>query len=143
MTTRAPSININHDPRFVAAGSEEAKKVENNLTGKQAMGAYVALELRVRGCVVIHGSSFWSKMACQLKQSSNGVHMLSWETNGDGDEHVRLWRAFAVYGSSCSCEDGDRVLHGSQQDQRLGREHQSSYAQPARIRGHLGGQEWS
>ena len=23
--------------------------------------------------------------------------MLSWETNGDGDEHVRLWRAFAVY----------------------------------------------
>ena len=97
MTTRAPIININHDPRFVAAGSEEAKKVENNLTGFQAMGAYVALELRVRGCVVIHGSSFWSKMACQLKQSSNGVHMLSWETNGDGDEHVRLWRAFAVF----------------------------------------------
>ena len=72
MTARAPIININHDPRFIAAGSEEAKKVENNLTGFQAMGAYVALELRVRGCVVIHGSSFWSKMACQLKQSSNG-----------------------------------------------------------------------
>ena len=97
MTARAPIININHDPRFVAAGSEEAKKVENNLTGFQAMGAYVALELRVRGCVVIHGSSFWSKMACQLKQSSTGIHMLSWETNGDGDEHVRLWKVFAIY----------------------------------------------
>ena len=23
--------------------------------------------------------------------------MLSWETHGDGDEHIRLWRAFAVY----------------------------------------------
>ena len=97
MTARAPMININHDPKFIAAGSEEAKKVENNLTGFQAMGAYVALELRVRGCVVIHGSSFWSKMACQLKQSSTGIHMLSWETHGDGDEHVRLWRAFAIY----------------------------------------------
>ena len=32
-----------------------------------------------------------------MKQSNNGVHMLSWETHGDGDEHVRLWRAFAVY----------------------------------------------
>ena len=97
MTARAPIININHDPRFVAAGSEEAKKVEHNLTGFHAMGAYVALELRVRGCVVIHRSSFWSKMACQLKQSSTGIHMLSWETHGDGDEHIRLWRAFAVY----------------------------------------------
>ena len=28
MTARAPIININHDPRFVAAGSEEAKKVD-------------------------------------------------------------------------------------------------------------------
>ena len=97
MTARAPIININHDPRFVAAGSEEAKKVEHNLTGFHAMGAYVALELRVRGCVVTHRFSFWSKMACQLKQSSTGIHMLSWETHGDGDEHIRLWRAFAVY----------------------------------------------
>ena len=144
MTTRAPIININHDPRFVAAGSEEAKKVENNLTGFQAMGAYVALELRVRGCVVIHGSSFWSKMACQLKQSSNGVHMLSWETNGDGDEHVRLWRAFAVFEKQLFTEKMvTACFMDSQQDQRLGREHQSSCAQPARIRGHLGGQEWS
>ena len=93
MTARAPIININH----VAAGGEEAKKVEHNLTGFHAMGAYVALELRVRGCIVIHGSSFWSKMACQLKQSSTGIHMLSWETHSDGDEHIRLWRAFAVY----------------------------------------------
>ena len=75
MTARAPIININHDPRFVAAGSEESKKVEHSLTGFQAMGVYVALELRVRGCVVTHGSSFWSKMACQLKQSSTGIHM--------------------------------------------------------------------
>ena len=118
--------------------------MENNLTGFQAMGTYVALELRVRGCIVIHGSSFWSKMACQLKQSNNGVHMLSWETHGDGDEHVRLWRAFAVYEKQLFAEkDGDSMLHGPQQDQRMGLEHQSSCAQPARIRGHLGGQEWS
>ena len=93
MTTRAPIININHDPRFVAAASETAKSVENGLVGFHAMGAYVALELRVRGCVVIHGSSFWSKMATHLKQSTNGSHVLSWEPAGDGDEHFRLWRA--------------------------------------------------
>ena len=97
MTTRAPIINIHHDPGFVAAASETAKLVENGLVGFHAMGAYVALELRVRGCVVIHGSSFWSKMATHLKQSTNGSHVLSWEPAGDGDEHLRLWRAFAVY----------------------------------------------
>ena len=97
MTTRAPIANINHDPRFVAAASERAKSVENGLVGFHAMGAYVALELRVRGCVVIHGSSFWSKMAVHMTQSSNGYRMLSWEPAGDGDEHLRLWRAFAIY----------------------------------------------
>ena len=77
MTTRAPIININHDPRFIALASNLGKAVNDRVTAFLAMGSYVALELRVRGCVVIHGSSFWSKMACHLKPALNGYQVLS------------------------------------------------------------------
>ena len=97
MTARAPIVNINHDLRFVAAAGPTLKQGAENFHGFHAMGAYVVLELRVRGCVVVLGSSFWSKMACQMKPSTTGVHMLSVEAHGDGDEHLRRWRAFAIY----------------------------------------------
>ena len=58
MTARAPIININHDPRFIAIASNAGKAVNDRITAFLAMGSYVALELRVRGCVAIHGSSF-------------------------------------------------------------------------------------
>ena len=58
MTTRAPIININHHPGFIALASVKGKSVHNNVTAFLAKGTYVALELRVRGCVVIHGSRF-------------------------------------------------------------------------------------
>ena len=61
------------------------------------MGTYVALELRVRGCVVIHGSSFWSKMACHLKPSVNYHQMLSWDASGNGDERQMVHRGWAIY----------------------------------------------
>ena len=35
-------------------------------------------------------------MDCQLKQSTTGIHMLSVDAHGDGDEHLRHWRAFAI-----------------------------------------------
>ena len=57
----------------------------------------LALELRVRGCVVIHGSSFWSKMACHLKPSTNYYQMLSWEPSGNGDERPMVHRGWAIY----------------------------------------------
>ena len=70
--------------------------VHNNVTAFLAMGTYVALELRVRGCVVIHGSSFWSKMACHLKPSVNYHQMLSWDASGNGDERQMVHRGWAI-----------------------------------------------
>ena len=97
MTTRAPIININHDPRFIALASAQGKAVHNHVTAFLAMGSYVALELRVRGCVVIHGSSFWSKMACRMKPALNGFQMLSWDAYGNGDERQMVYRGWAIY----------------------------------------------
>ena len=59
------------------------------------MGSYVALELRVRGYVIIHGSSFWSKMVCHLKPALNGYQMLSWD--GQGDDSQMVHRGWAIY----------------------------------------------
>ena len=97
MTTRAPIININHDPRFIALASAQGKAVHNRVTAFRAMGSYVALELRVRGCVVIHGSSFWSKLACRMKPALNGYQMLSWDAYGNGDERQMVHRGWAIY----------------------------------------------
>ena len=61
------------------------------------MGSYVALELRVRGCVVIHGSLFWPKMVCHLKPALNGYQMLSWDADGQGDDSQMVHRGWAIY----------------------------------------------
>ena len=97
MTTRAPIININHDPRFIALASTQGKAVHHHVTAFLALGSYVALELRVRGCVVIHGSSFWSKLACHMKPALNGYQMLSWDAYGNGDERQMVHRGWAIY----------------------------------------------
>ena len=98
MTSRAPIVNINHDLRFVGAGNRVLQKRPENFHGCHAMGAYIALELRVRGCVVVHGSSFWSKMACHMRLSATGVHLLSVDAHGDGDTHCKHLRAVcAIY----------------------------------------------
>ena len=97
LTARAPIININHDPRFIAIASNAGKAVDDRVTAFIAMGSYVALELRVRGCVAIHGSSFWSKMACHLKPSLNCYQMLSWEADGHGDDRQMVHRGWAIY----------------------------------------------
>ena len=96
MTARALIININHDPRFIAIASNAGKAVNDRVTAFLAMGSYVALELRVRGCVAIHGSSFWSKMACHLKPSLNCYQMLSWEADGHGDDRQMVHRGWAI-----------------------------------------------
>ena len=46
MTARAPIININHDPRFIALASNPGKAAHDRITAFLAMGSYVALELR-------------------------------------------------------------------------------------------------
>ena len=97
LTARPPIININHDTRFNAKGKPEFAKKLGNFIGFHAMGSYLMLELRARGCIVIHGSSFWSKIACDLHQSHDCVYKLSNEPHGEGDNHIRFRRAFAVY----------------------------------------------
>ena len=97
LTARPPIVNINHDTRFIAKGKPDFAKKLEGFIGFHAMGSYVMLELRARGCIVIHGSSFWSKIACDLHQSHDAVYRLSNETHGEGDNHVRFRRAFAVY----------------------------------------------
>ena len=97
LTARPPIININHDTRFIAKGKPEFAKKLESFIGFHAMGSYLMLELRARGCIVIHGSSFWSKIACDLHQSHECVYKLSNEPHGEGDNHIRFRRAFAVY----------------------------------------------
>ena len=97
MAARAPVINVNHDPRFIAVASNAGKAVNDRVTAFLAMGSYVALELRVRGCVAIHESSFWSKMACHLKPSLNCYQMLSWEAAGPGAGRQMVHRGWAIY----------------------------------------------
>ena len=92
-----PIVNINHDPRFIAIASTRGASVRDNVTAFLAMGTYVELELRVRGCVVIHGSSFWSTMACHLKPSVNYYQMLSWDASGNGYERQMVYRGWAIY----------------------------------------------
>ena len=97
LTARPPIVNINHDPRVIAVGSLAAKRVEHHTVGYRAMGAYVAFELPVRGCVVIHGSSDGSKVACHLKQSTNMIARTLPET-----EMKRCQEPMPSTKSSCS-----------------------------------------
>ncbi|CAE7948322.1 unnamed protein product [Symbiodinium sp. KB8] len=94
---RPPIININHDTRFIAAGTSELARRAESFPGFHAIGSYLVLELRARGCIVVHGSSFWSKIACDLTQSHDGMFRLSNEQHGNGDLHARFKRAFAIY----------------------------------------------
>ena len=41
--------------------------------------------------------SFWSKMACHLKPSTNSYQILSWEPSGNGDERQMVHRGWAIY----------------------------------------------
>ena len=96
-TTRPPIVNINHDLRFVGTGSNYLSNKASVYSGFHALGLYIELELRARGCVVIHGSSFWSRVYSQLKQSSSGVYMLSSEKTPEPEPHTRYKLGYAIY----------------------------------------------
>ena len=69
LTSRAPIININHDHRFLSAGNHRLRAGAGTFTGFLGIGACLALELRSRGCLVVHGSTFWSKMVSHMRGS--------------------------------------------------------------------------
>ena len=67
LLSRDPIAAINRDLRFTFGASQDAQR-RSQFIGLAAIGAYIALELRVRGCVVVQGSPFWCKLVCLLSQ---------------------------------------------------------------------------
>ena len=78
MVPRPPVVMINHDRRFLAA-SHKVLDRRQDFAGYDAVGACLALQLRLRGCIVVRGSSFWCKLMSSLKESHSGSHAFSTE----------------------------------------------------------------
>ncbi|OLQ05655.1 hypothetical protein AK812_SmicGene11166 [Symbiodinium microadriaticum] len=94
---RPPIVMINHDPRFYACAHQTLKRRSEGFQGYAHACSYVATELQLRGCVVVHGSSFWCKMVSSLMQAHHGTHVLSTDQVGPNDPHHHQYRAFAIY----------------------------------------------
>ena len=60
LVSRAPIVVINHKFGFIFGACYDARR-RSQFIGLAAIGAYIALDLGVRGCVVVHGTSFWCK----------------------------------------------------------------------------------
>ena len=96
LVSRPPIVMINHDPRFYACAHQTLRKREG-FQGYAHACSYVATELQLRGCVVVHGSSFWCKLVSSLTQAHYGTHVLSTDQVAANDPHHHHLRAFAVY----------------------------------------------
>ncbi|CAE7612094.1 unnamed protein product [Symbiodinium sp. CCMP2456] len=103
LVPRPPIVMINHDRRFLAA-SHKVLDQRQNFAGYGAVGAYLSLQLRFRGCIVVHGSSFWCKIMSSLRESQSGSHLFSVDkfTEHEPQRHHR--RGFAVYEKQIFCE---------------------------------------
>lgn len=96
LVSRPPIVMINHDRRFIA----HAHRTLSNrqvFIGCDAIGAYLALELRMHGCIVVHGSSFWCKLTSSLRDSQTGSHILSTDKVSVNEPHQHHRRGFAIY----------------------------------------------
>ncbi|CAE7337702.1 unnamed protein product, partial [Symbiodinium sp. KB8] len=74
LVPRPPIVMINHDKRFFACAHKTLRRRED-VVGYDAVGAYLALELRMRGCVVVHGprnrtTSASSQGVCNLREAA-------------------------------------------------------------------------
>ncbi|OLP82152.1 hypothetical protein AK812_SmicGene37198 [Symbiodinium microadriaticum] len=74
LISRAPIVSINHDLRFIQNASQLLCH-RGVLNGLEAIGGYLALELRIPGCVVVQGSSFWRKLVSSLTDNESGTLM--------------------------------------------------------------------
>ena len=74
LISRAPIVSINHDLRFIQNASQLLCH-RGVLNGLEAIGGYLALELRIPGCVVVQGSSFWCKLVSSLTDNESGTLM--------------------------------------------------------------------
>ena len=97
LVPRPPIVMINHDPRFYACAHPTLRRRSEGFQGYAHACSYVATELQLRGCVVVHGSSFWCKMVSSLTQAHCGTHVLSTDQVAPGDPHHHHFRAYAVY----------------------------------------------
>ncbi|CAE7480865.1 unnamed protein product [Symbiodinium sp. CCMP2456] len=103
LVPRPPIVMINHDRRFLAA-SHRVLDQRQNFAGYDAVGAYLSLQLRFRGCIVVHGSSFWCKIMSSLKESQSGSHLFSVDKITEHEPQRHRHRGFAVYEKQIFCE---------------------------------------
>ena len=96
LVPRPPIVMINHDARFYACAHPKLRQREG-FQGYARACSFVAMELRLRGCVVVHGSSFWCKLVSSLHQAEYGTHVISTDQVATNDLHHHHHRAFAVY----------------------------------------------
>ena len=95
LVPRPPIVMINHDRRFYACAHRTLRQRED-FPGYDAACAYITMELRLRGCVVVHGSSFWCKMVSSLRDGEYGAHVLSTDKISGTEPHPHHHRAFAL-----------------------------------------------
>ena len=103
LVPRPPIVMINHDKRFYACAHGTLRRREN-FHGYARACSIVAMELRLWGCVVVHGSSFWCKLVSSLRQAEYGTHVISTEPVANNDPHHHHFRAFAIYEKQLFCE---------------------------------------
>ena len=103
LVPRPPIVMINHDKRFYACAHGALRRREN-FHGYARARSFVAMELRLWGCVVVHGSSFWCKMVSSLHGADYETHVISTETVSNNDPHHHHFRAFAIYEKQLFCE---------------------------------------
>ena len=77
LVPRPPIVMIDHDKRFYASAHRTLRQREE-FPGYDAACAYITMELRLRGYVVVHGSSFWCKMVSSLRDGEYGTHVISY-----------------------------------------------------------------
>ncbi|CAE7949678.1 unnamed protein product [Symbiodinium sp. KB8] len=103
MVPRPPVVMINHDRRFLAA-SHRVLEQRQDVAGYDAVGAYLTLQLRLRGCIVVHGSSFWCKILRSLKESQSGSHVFSADKITEHEPQKHHHRGLAIYEKQLFCE---------------------------------------
>ena len=103
LVPRPPVVMINHDKRFFACAHGTLRRREG-FPGYARACSFVAMELRLWGCVVVHGSSFWCKSVSSLHGAEYGTHVISTETVSSSDPHHHQYRAFAIYEKQLFCE---------------------------------------
>ena len=93
LVPRPPIVMINHDPRFYACAHSTLRRRAGGFQGYAHACSYVATELQLRGCVVVHGSSFWCKLVSSLSQADYGTHVISADQVAPNDPHHHHHRA--------------------------------------------------